>query len=153
MGNRAFIKFQGEGTGIYLHWNGGRDSVEPFLEYCRLKGYRPDGYGVARMCQVIGNFFGGGLSLGVESTKGMSTADLSAGDNGVYIIKNWKIIGRYPRDVREQHEYDPIEFLLSIDEKQPESEKLGEAHIRENAFPERKGELDKPGEAPEAQDR
>lgn len=135
MGNRAFIKFQGLNTGIYLHWNGGRDSVEPFLEYCRLKDYRPDDYGVARMCQVIGNFFGGGLSLGVMSTKGMSNADLDSGDNGVYIVKNWKIIKRYPWDVREQHEYDPIEFLLGIDEKQPVGEQLGEAYIRGHAFP------------------
>lgn len=135
MGNRAFIKFQGLNTGIYLHWNGGRDSVEPFLEYCRLKGYRPDDYGVARMCQVIGNFFGGWLSLGVMSTKGMSNADLDTGDNGVYIVKNWKIVGRYPRDAREQHEYDPLEFLFSIDEKQPLGEQLGKAYIREHAFP------------------
>ena len=135
MGNRAFIKFQGQNTGIYLHWNGGRDSVEPFLEYCRLKGYRPDDYGVARMCQIIGNFFGGTLSLGVMSTKGMSNADLDSGDNGVYIVKDWKIIKRYPRDVREQHEYDPMEFLMSIDETQPVREQLGEAYIREHAFP------------------
>lgn len=138
MGNRAFIKFQGLNTGIYLHWNGGRDSVEPFLEYCRLKDYRTDEYGVARMCQVIGNFFGGGLSLGVMSTKGMSNADLDTGDNGVYIVKNWKVVGRYPRDAREQHEYDPLEFLFSIDEKQPVREQLGEAYIREHAFPDGK---------------
>ena len=134
MGNRAFIKFQGQNTGIYLHWNGGRDSVEPFLEYCRLKGYRPDDYGVARMCQVIGNFFGGELSLGVMSTKGMSNADLDTGDNGVYIVQNWKIIKRYPRDVREQHEYDPLEFMIGVDEAQPAKDQLGEAYIREHAF-------------------
>ena len=138
MGNRAFIKFKGQNTGIYLHWNGGRDSVEPFLEYCRLKEYRSDDYGVARMCQVIGNFFGGGLSLGVMSTKGMSNADLNTEDNGVYIVDNWKIIGRYPRDIREQRNYDPLEFLLGIDEKQPTGEQLGEEYIREHAFPDGK---------------
>lgn len=136
MGNRAFIKFHGQNTGIYLHWNGGRDSVEVFLEYCRLKEYRPDDYGVARMCQVIGNFFGGELSLGVMSTKGMSNSDLDSGDNGVYIVKNWQIIGRYPRDVAEQRGYDPMEFLIAVDAEQPEKEQLGEAYIREHAFPE-----------------
>ena len=44
MGNRAVIttkeNFENNGIGIYLHWNGGRDSVEGFLEYCRRKGYR-----------------------------------------------------------------------------------------------------------------
>ena len=72
MGNRAVIttsefmnlhediQFSNE-LGVYLHWNGGRDSVTAFLTYCKLKGYRPpetDCYGWARLCQVIGNFFG-----------------------------------------------------------------------------------------------
>ena len=37
------------------------ESVETFLAYCDMKNYRPpetDCYGWARMCQVIGNFFG-----------------------------------------------------------------------------------------------
>ena len=132
MGNRAFIKFQGQDTGIYLHWNGGRDSVEPFLDYCRMKEYRPDDYGVARMCQVIGNFFGGTLCIGVFSTKGVSNAYLDPGDNGIYVVKDWKIIKRYPRDVHEQSEYDRLEFLLALDQKQPQAEQLGEDYIREH---------------------
>ena len=47
MGNRAVIttkkEWQNDGIGVYLHWNGGRDSVEAFLTYCKMKGYRaPD---------------------------------------------------------------------------------------------------------------
>ena len=45
MGNSALIMtkdgFEKGGIGLYLHWNGGRDSVESFLNYCKLKGYRP----------------------------------------------------------------------------------------------------------------
>ena len=139
MGNRAFIKFEGEDTGVYLHWNGGRDSVEPFLEYCRLKGFRFDDYGVARFCQVVGNWFGGDLSIGVQSTKGYSNSDLDPGDNGVYIVMDWKITGRYPEKTYEQNEYDPIKFMIDIDKEQPERDRIGEAYIREHAFPE-KGE-------------
>ncbi len=62
MGNRAVITTPDKKMGIYLHWNGGRDSVEAFLHYCELHGFRSpdrDPYGWARLCQVIGNFFGG----------------------------------------------------------------------------------------------
>jgi hypothetical protein len=65
MGNRAVITteeyLKDENTlGIYVHWNGGRDSVEAFLTYCKLKQYRTpedDCYGWARLCQTICNFF------------------------------------------------------------------------------------------------
>ena len=65
MGNRAVITTEDKQIGIYVHWNGGRESVETFLAYCDMKNYRPpetDCYGWARMCQVIGNFFGGSIS-------------------------------------------------------------------------------------------
>ena len=52
MGNRAVIttreNFNNDGVGVYLHWNGGRDSVQAFLTYCKMKGYREptsDNYG------------------------------------------------------------------------------------------------------------
>ena len=67
MGNRAIITtkegYQNNGAGIYLHWNGGRDSVEGFLLYAKLQGCRGGDYGLARMTQYIGNWFGGTLSL------------------------------------------------------------------------------------------
>ena len=134
MGNRAFIRFVGEDAGIYLHWNGGRDSVEPMLEYCRLKGYRFDDYGVARMCQVVWNWFGGDCSIGVWSCKGYSDSDLDPGDNGVYIVSDWKIADRYPKQDYEQNQYDKYEFMIDLDKAQPVREQLGEAYIREHAF-------------------
>lgn len=36
MGNRAVITTTDQRIGIYLHWNGGKDSVEAFLKYCKL---------------------------------------------------------------------------------------------------------------------
>lgn len=41
MGNRAVITTKERKIGLYLHWNGGRDTVEPLLKYCELQGYRP----------------------------------------------------------------------------------------------------------------
>ena len=62
MGNRAIITTPERKVGLYVHWNGGRDTIEPLLRYCELKGYRDpakDDYGWARMAQVLGNFFDG----------------------------------------------------------------------------------------------
>ena len=61
MGNRAVITTKDRKLGVYVHWNGGRDTIQPLLKYYELKGYRPpssDSYDWARLCQVLGNFFG-----------------------------------------------------------------------------------------------
>lgn len=129
MGNRAVITTPQRKLGVYLHWNGGRDTVEPLLRYCELKGYRDpatDDYGFARMCQVMGNFFGGATSIGIMP---YSTDEyMDPGDNGVYIVKDWKIVDRvYPWDgFDEQQEYDFDEMLRSFDSAMPEKERLGE---------------------------
>ena len=122
MGNRAVITTRKDlkGIGVYLHWNGGRDSVEGFLTYCKIKGFRPpehDNYGWAYLCMTIGNFFGGeGFSLGIDVA---SKLDCDNWDNGTYIIKDWKIIDRLYKRRREQEVYPLMDMLLSIDEKQP----------------------------------
>lgn len=36
MGNRTVITTAERKIGLYLHWNGGRDTVEPLLRYCEL---------------------------------------------------------------------------------------------------------------------
>lgn len=41
MGNRAVITTPDKNLALCLHWNGGRDTVEPLLKYCELQGYRP----------------------------------------------------------------------------------------------------------------
>jgi hypothetical protein len=107
MGNRAVIAFQEETltmiasdtVGIYLHWNGGPDSVHAFLDAAKELGVRPDDYGVARLCQIIGNWFGGTLSIGIGLCR---TMDTDNGDNGTYVVdlKNhgWKIAKGFHRD-------------------------------------------------------
>lgn len=129
MGNRAVItteeNFKNDGIGVYLHWNGGRDSVEGFLEYCKRKGYRPltsdPQYGFARLIQVIGNFFGGDCSLGVDK---VSRLDCDNYDNGVYIVDGWTIVDRKYHDGPEQAVYKLEEMIDAIDEGQPDKEKL-----------------------------
>ena len=128
MGNRCVIttkeNFENNGVGIYLHWNGGRDSVEGFLKYCEMKGYREptmDCYGWAYLVTTIGNFFGNGLSIGVDTVNNL---DCNNYDNGVYIIDGWKIVDRKYFDWKEQNEYNINDMIKSIDEQQPEHMQL-----------------------------
>lgn len=136
MGNRAVIttreNFDNNGVGIYLHWNGGRDSVNAFLTYCKLRGFRTDSYGWARLCQVIGNFFGGTLSLGIDTVDHL---DCDNWDNGTYLIDDWKIVGRECFDGEEQDSYDLDGMLLDIDKAQPKSEQLGEEFLKCKSWP------------------
>lgn len=141
MGNRAVITTPEREVGLYLHWNGGRDTVEPLLRYCELQGYRApsqDEYGWARMCQVMGNFFGGSLSLGI----GPYTTDrqMDPGDNGIYVIEGWRLVDHLrteydedwnatgmrsfgPSEEQDEHGFD--DMLRSFDAAMPEDLRLG----------------------------
>ena len=128
MGNRAVIttkeNMDNNGVGVYLHRNGGRDSVRAFLKYCELKGYRApseDNYGWARLCQVIGNFCGGSTSLGIDTVNHL---DCNNWDNGVYLIAGWEIVGRMYFEGEEQDEYDLVGMLKTINDSMPESERI-----------------------------
>ena len=131
MGNRAVIttneqKPADQKIGIYVHWNGGRDSVEAFLTYCKIAGYRnpiDDNYGWARLCQVISNFFGGGLSVGIDT---LDNLDCDNGDNGMYIFdENWDIVEREYFSGSEQEYYNLSLMLASLDDNMPKNSKLG----------------------------
>lgn len=135
MGNRAVIttnenKPDNEKLGVYVHWNGGLNSVEAFLTYCKMSQFRNpinDNYGWARLCQVIGNFFGGGLSVGIDT---LNNLDCDNGDNGMYIMdENWNIVDRKYFDGPEQEDYLLKEMLMEIDESMPDKSKLGEEFI------------------------
>lgn len=120
MGNRAVITTKEKSIGVYLHWNGGRDSVQAFLLYCKLCGFRTpssDCYGWARLVQVIANYFGSnGLSIGIDKVEYL---DCNNYDNGVYIIDGWEIVAREFFDGREQQQYELWEMLEDIDKSQP----------------------------------
>jgi len=123
MGNRATLKFKDEANqpNIYLHWNGGRASVEAFLNVAKAMELRADSYGVARMCQIVGNFFGGNLSLGCSNNLG----DYS--DNGIYLIKDFEIVGREKFDGEEEIDEEKTKsithFILDLHKKLDEARK------------------------------
>ena len=142
MGNRAVITTKERKIGLYLHWNGGRDTIEPLLKYCELQGYRPpsqDCYGWARMCQVMGNFFGGSLSIGIDTYS--TDRQMDPGDNGVYVIDGWHIANHLrteydadwnpigmrsfePTEEEDWHKFN--EMLHAFDEAMPKGLRLGD---------------------------
>ena len=134
MGNRCVIVPKGVNMCVYLHWNGGPCSVIAFLEYCRMRGFRSfeDDYGFARFCQVVGNFFGGDLSLGAGTFDAPDPntykhGDYSYLDNGVYVVKDWDIVEHYGSLYYE--DYDMFDLLCSIDDTQLVKDKLGQDKI------------------------
>lgn len=105
MGNRAIIIAE-EPTdkkpaiGIYVHWNGGPESVLGFLEACKSRGYADPSddpaYALARLCGAIHEFFGitDSASLGLEVVTKESWDNVKELwlDNGVYLIgEDWTI--------------------------------------------------------------
>jgi len=111
MGNRAVVVFdefkpESEAAAIYLHWNGGRDSIEGYLKATRILmgGRLGDGaYARARFFQVIGIFMGGLCGQG---------------DNGVFIIDSDTMTikgrGEWDAEWEEQDEYDVNTFANEI---------------------------------------
>ena len=87
MGNRAVIATSDISTSpaIYLHWNGGPESVLAFLDAAKELGFRDPtmdaAYGTAYLQALICIFFGDGMSTGISALK---KSDTDNGDNGVY---------------------------------------------------------------------
>jgi hypothetical protein len=132
MGNRAVItsKKNNNKIGIYLHWNGGKDSVEAFLKYAKLRGFRPpeeDNYGWARLAQIIANYMGkDGLSVGIDT---IDRLDCDNWDNGTYLIENWEIVGREYFTGEEQWSHPMRTMLRDINNAQPENQQLTEEEL------------------------
>lgn len=132
MGNRAVITrgiknedgtwgYDPKGIGVYLHWNGGRDSVTGFLKFCEKMGFRSvnddESYFWARFCQVIANYFGGdGLSVGIGI---VDQLDCDNYDNGLYLIDEFEIVGRKFFNGYEQDGYTLESMLADIAASQP----------------------------------
>ena len=123
MGNRCLIAFKEKESKIrkenapciYLHWNGGRDSVEAFLDATKRLGVRThdQSYGMARLTQIIANFMGGTLSIGISN---VGDWDLDFLDNGVYWVEGLEIYDRTDtyNGFEEQKEYDHEELVKAI---------------------------------------
>ncbi len=99
MGNRAVLAIKGNKVDIYLHWNGGRASVEGFCAACKELGFRPpsqdEHFSAGYLIAACGLFFGDGLSVGV----GPSGAFAEEG-NGKYVIGgDWEVLSGSIREV------------------------------------------------------
>lgn len=96
MGNRAVIAFSGTGASepcLYLHWNGGRASVEGFLDAYRALQIptAKRGAAIQDMAAATQPFFGSG-SVHVYPFR---QADTDNGDHGLYWIdQDFRIAGR-----------------------------------------------------------
>lgn len=95
MGNRAFVVFEERGDkpdhGVYLHWNGGPESVLAFLQAMLDRGWTRMDYASARFCAVASEFFDSegedsGLSLGVMGFDPEKPENSDPGDNGIYYV-------------------------------------------------------------------
>lgn len=108
MGNRAAIairKTRGS-PAIYLHWNGGPESVLAFLHAAKELGVRSPGYNenycLGRLGQIVGNFFGGTTSLGFGRV-----GHLDDSDNGTYFIGgDFEIVERTHKGAKTVDELD-----------------------------------------------
>lgn len=100
MGNRAVITTAEKKIGIYLHWNGGPESVLAFLAVAKSREYRcPDKdphYGMARLCGLICEYIGPTpLSVGIGLLEELDTGN---SDNGVYVVgADWAVVERWGR--------------------------------------------------------
>jgi hypothetical protein len=126
MGNRAIITTPDREVGVYLHWNGDCETVETILAYCELHAFRPpncDGYGWARLCQVVCNFIGGATGVEVGRYEQLPSPD----DNGVYITENWKIVDHIkgPNHLEDYGNPASLELLRKLDLVMPSRERLG----------------------------
>lgn len=135
MGNRAVITASTshtKGVGIYLHWNGGIESVQAFLDVAKARGFRDpaydESYAMARLCGLIHEFFGvdQDTSLGIGT---LEQLDCDNYDNGVFVIgKGWEITERWGKGsqvfttgavetARANEQYKGIVEQLTLKEK------------------------------------
>ncbi len=102
MGNRAIVVFVDDvskpthiSPAVYLHWNGGPESIYPFLDELDRRHVRGEvDYECARFIHIVCDFFdqdaAGGLSIGASngpaeiSVKALHRYD--PGDNGIYVV-------------------------------------------------------------------
>ena len=130
MGNRAFIAHKDAPVGVYLHWNGGTDTVKPLLDYCRLanrhSGFDSYGEGLSTFVTVAKNMLGDNLFIELNYKD-----DPMLEDNGTYWIDGWDIVGREtsPYFTEEQDGHNYQDMLEAIAAAQPEARRVSEEEL------------------------
>lgn len=104
MGNRAavFFNHRDADSGVYLHWNGGPESVLAFLKTMLNRGWNRMDYAPARLIGVVVEFFDkdgdcSGLSVGTQLKPSSGDfKDADPGDNGVFVVHDredgWHVV-------------------------------------------------------------
>ena len=125
MGNRATVIFtDGKGEfspAVYLHWNGGPESVYGFLEELNRRKARSDqDYECARFIELVGEFFDqdnfGSTSLGVtngpesDRLEDLEKVATDHGDNGFYLV-NRTSEEMQVRRFKEAYQHEPFKCL------------------------------------------
>lgn len=137
MGNRAVITTNKREVGLYVHWNGGPESICAFLTYAKLFGirkpYEDEAYFFARLTQIITNFFGGQISCGVGMYNHL---DRNNGDNGVYIVNNdFSVTEReFGNTVSFVRRSRMVDFLYEINRSMPEADRLDNSVLEQAEF-------------------
>lgn len=130
MGNRAYIAFENNPIHIYVHWNGGLESIKAFCDVAKERGFRnPTGdptYAMARLVGLIHEFFGvtdsTSLGLCTFASEDAEKDSVVFADNGKYIIgKDWQIIRHYTYDYDDKDKI--IELRTSLDDLSENSKK------------------------------
>ena len=122
MGNRAVIELEQSGLGIYMHWNGGRDSIEPLLHVAKEYKIQSKGkyFLLSSLCKMIANSFTSSTYSPVEANP-IDTLDCDNFDNGVYVIDSrLNIVDRKFNRYPEQNEHDFYGMVEYIKEKNDE---------------------------------
>jgi hypothetical protein len=114
MGNRAVVTFNNESSKcIYLHWNGGRDSVRGFLKAAKELGIAPRAEEFGQM--IAQYFFEVPLSSINVYLEDFEAADKDNFDNGVYFVSDdFKITGRNFLRGEEQDTHNSDEIAAEI---------------------------------------
>lgn len=143
--NTALITGKNSQMGLYLQYNGGMDSVAPFLEYACL--HNPFGLGedvcdrgLITLATVVNNFMRTGsvyvVDVNPEAMNDDNDDDNFLFDNGIYIVDGkWNIVHRLHAPQKEEQRYDRAAMLLSIDQAQPASMQLGKAFLEKEVIP------------------
>lgn len=136
MGNRAVITFDKNPTaksvGIYLHWNGGPESVLAFMQAADELGVRKGDFGsgnstyeLARIAQIIGNWFGGTCSVGIGT---LDHLDCDNYDNGIYRVRRGEGEPEIDRCKRPTKTGDEVAFGKLV------WERLDNAEVRKDPY-------------------
>lgn len=121
MGNRAIITTAPEkgAPAIYLHWNGGRDSVEGFLmaaNHMHLYSITDDRERMDAFGKLIAeHFFNSEYGKMNVYPHTMHSWHDDAGDHGIYVIdSDFHIVGRLFAPRTEQNAYSSMDIFHAI---------------------------------------